>query len=187
MKNCVKCSETKSIERFHKNSRSKDGHSTVCASCHNSRNRTSYLTPTIQKQKKEYRAANAARSAINSAQYREDNAEALYLKRRANVERKKAMDREYSKNNPAKIVAKAARRRAMKLQATPSWASKAYIDIFYEMAKDEELRTGRKVHVDHIVPLNSDIVCGLHCEDNLQLLFQEDNGAKSNIFWPDMP
>lgn len=44
----------------------------------------------------------------------------------------------------------------------------------------EEERTGKAVHVDHIYPLNSPIVCGLHVEDNLRLLFAGDNIAKGN-------
>jgi hypothetical protein len=55
------------------------------------------------------------------------------------------------------------------------------------MAKLDEIKTGRKVHVDHIVPLNHRLVCGLHCEHNLQLLFSEENIKKSNRHWPDMP
>ena len=73
------------------------------------------------------------------------------------------------------------------MHAVPPWAKKKYIEIWYEMARLEGVRTGRAVHVDHIVPLTSKIVCGLHCEDNMQLLFAEDNVAKSNKFWPDMP
>jgi hypothetical protein len=41
-------------------------------------------------------------------------------------------------------------------------------------------------HVDHIVPLTSDLVCGLHCEANLQIAVGKDNIAKNNRWWPDM-
>ena len=43
------------------------------------------------------------------------------------------------------------------------------------------------MHVDHIVPLNSPIVCGLHNEFNLQIIPPATNYHKSNNYWPDMP
>lgn len=67
-----------------------------------------------------------------------------------------------------------------KVERTPVWANKQYIELWYKLAKIEEERTGRKVHVDHIIPLNGKTVSGLHSEDNMQLLFAEDNIAKSN-------
>lgn len=78
-------------------------------------------------------------------------------------------------------------RRARKLKATPLWANLEYIKIFYFLAKEEEKRLQVKVHVDHIVPLRSKLVCGLHNEFNLQLLTQKQNSSKLNYWWPDMP
>ena len=85
-------------------------------------------------------------------------------------------------HNKVKRNAECRTRQANKLNATPAWANQGYIRIFYEGAKIEEGRTGQKVHVDHIVPLNHKLVCGLHCEDNLQLLFAKENQLKSNTF-----
>lgn len=54
------------------------------------------------------------------------------------------------------------------------------INDFYKLAKEKGME------VDHIVPLNSDMVCGLHCIDNFQFLTREENARKSNKYWPDM-
>lgn len=48
----------------------------------------------------------------------------------------------------------------------------------------EEL-TGIKWNIDHIVPLKNDLVCGLHCIDNFQLLTKDENLSKSNKFNPE--
>ena len=37
-------------------------------------------------------------------------------------------------------------------------------------------------HVDHIVPLVHELVCGLHCEANLQVLTAQQNLEKNNSF-----
>ncbi|HEX4608225.1 MAG TPA: hypothetical protein VH092_08465 [Urbifossiella sp.] len=61
------------------------------------------------------------------------------------------------------------------------WADLDAIKSIYQDAN----RLG--LTVDHIVPLVSKLVCGLHCEANLQLITFEENLRKSNRFWPDMP
>ena len=73
-------------------------------------------------------------------------------------------------------------RHILKTQAIPKWSNQKYIKLWYQLAIIEEERTGRKVHVDHIVPLKGKLVCGLHCEDNMQLLFAEDNISKGNKY-----
>jgi hypothetical protein len=80
------------------------------------------------------------------------------------------------RNNRAKHNFKEARRRALKLKATPKWLTQqhwAEIRRFYEECPDGH-------HVDHIHPLVSDIVCGLHVPWNLQWLPAKENILKSN-------
>jgi hypothetical protein len=61
-------------------------------------------------------------------------------------------------------------------QAMPPWADREEILRIYLKAREEGM------HVDHIVPLNHGLVCGLHNQFNLQLLPPAENIAKSNHF-----
>lgn len=73
------------------------------------------------------------------------------------------------------------RREADKIKAMPVWADRDRILEIYCQARASGLS------VDHIVPLRSPIVCGLHVEHNLDLIPAYDNAVKRNCFWPDMP
>lgn len=72
------------------------------------------------------------------------------------------------------VNAHTAARFAAKLRAAPVWADKARIKRIYAEAR------ARGMHVDHIIPLRSPIVCGLHVENNLQLLPPLENIRKGN-------
>lgn len=67
------------------------------------------------------------------------------------------------------------------LKSKPIWFDKEKVDFIYKKARLLSME------VDHIVPLLSDIVCGLHTWENLQLLEMKLNRSKSNKTWPDMP
>lgn len=124
-----------------------------------------------------YRAANPERKKASSAQYRN---------KPENIEKAKVARAEWAKENLDKLAAKSAARRALKLLATPAWADLNAIEAFYTEARRLTVETGIEHHVDHIVPLKSKVVCGLHCEANLQILPGPENLSKGNRRWPDM-
>lgn len=86
-----------------------------------------------------------------------------------------------------KGLAKCRDYQARKLRAVPPWANPAAMSEIYRAARLMGEVTGEVFEVDHIVPLRAHLVCGLHCESNLQILPRPLNRAKSNRRWPDMP
>ncbi len=71
--------------------------------------------------------------------------------------------------------------------AWPIWAADdpGFKPIYDEAKRRRAL--GQDVHVDHIVPICSDLVCGLHVPWNLEVIGARDNLSKSNKWWPDHP
>lgn len=57
----------------------------------------------------------------------------------------------------------------------------------HELAQLRMAATGVEWEVDHIVPLQSKLVCGLHNEFNLAVITKSENLTKRNYYWPDMP
>lgn len=70
--------------------------------------------------------------------------------------------------------------------ALPIWRDEEKIEVIYSISELKTICLGTRHHVDHIVPLVSKYVCGLHCEHNLQVLPAKENISKGNRWWPDM-
>lgn len=67
-------------------------------------------------------------------------------------------------------------------QATPIWADLTKIQNLYLESINLTNTTGIIHEVDHIIPLNHDLVCGLHNQFNLQVVPKIENRSKSNQF-----
>jgi len=154
MKSCTKCGLEKPLLAFYHR---KGKPRSECKTCTNSVNKST--------------VSNEAKLKAQSS-YRSRNKEDL---------RKKHSD--YKKNNRAICNASWMAYHASKLSATPKWLTlEDHKDIkaMYLLAKKFEGLCGIKYHVDHIVPLKGENVCGLHVPWNLQLLPASINISKSN-------
>lgn len=178
MKTCSKCSQSKSLLNFPKNERYADGYGTWCRECHRAANRAWYLgnTDANKARSDSWRRANI--DAVAEINKRHKDANKLQLSKKY---------AEWGAANKDKRRATSAKRKAARLRATPAWADMRIIGEVYAEAMRQQEETGIRKHVDHIVPLQSRLVCGLHVPANLQILDGAENESKRNRFWPDMP
>lgn len=201
-KQCTACKIIKALAEFYKRSASPDGLQPSCKICMNAKE-AAYRSANKEKiyaQQAVFRAANKEIAKARSAKWYAENKERAISYNSAcrkadpekakarlaawvakNKTRVKALRAAYAKANPHVFSASNARRKAAKLQATPAWANRESIAAIYQEA------ARLKMQVDHTVPLQSDLVCGLHCESNLQILSKRENIIKGNRYWPDMP
>lgn len=173
---CTKCGIEKIVNCFYERKTGKHGVRNDCKDCNN-------------KNSKLYQRVNKNVLIDRKHIKYEKEKEQIAIKRKhyyaENKSKILAHKKVYRQKYPDKINAKVAARKAQKLKATPSWADKECIADLYKLAAIFN-STGINIHVDHIVPLKSKTVCGLHCESNLQLLSASDNISKGNRYWPDM-
>jgi hypothetical protein len=106
---------------------------------------------------------------------------ALTPKQRAKLARKQR-EAEEREHRAALVRFHAGKRRAAKLQRTPAWADLGAIRRVYEEARRLTVATGIPHHVDHDIPLQGELVSGLHVHNNLQILTGSENSRKKNHY-----
>lgn len=182
MKLCPSCSCEKEAQDFSKDKTRKDGLARSCKPC-----------------MKEYRSSwLPTKTAAERAQMKAD----VRLWGKQNHARKQELDRKYRKsqrykdaqnnylkrwrpNNKHAINAINAARRAALKNAVPTWFEHEKVKEVYQQAAELSSVFGVQLEVDHIIPIVSDTVCGLHCWHNLQVLEKGLNLQKTNKYQQD--
>jgi hypothetical protein len=182
----------------------KDGLASICRECkkavdkaYREQNKESIAkakAKCYQEKKAQYNAKTSkwvkdnpeGRKAISDRYYRNNRERILdYLAgyREQNREICQQRSKAWAERNPERVRAKDAKRRSAKINALPKWLTEDQLEQIvqiYAHAKECEMLTGDKYHVDHIVPLQGKNVCGLHVPWNLQVLPADINQSKSN-------
>ena len=107
--------------------------------------------------------------------------------REANKDRHKEMTDNWRKDNPDRYSKSNYRRSVVRNRRfkdaniySDSKEVRGAIEAIYMQAKSIKLQTGAEVHVDHIVPLAAEDMCGLHVPWNLQITSAGYNCKKQN-------
>lgn len=126
-----------------------------------------------------------ARCNAYYARNRETRIAAVKAYAETNREKIAIKNQQYQKDHPEIHRANGAKRRARKNNATPPWLTpemNAEIKDMYAEASRLKCSQGYSLHIDHIVPLKGDTVCGLHVPWNLRLATRLENFRKNRLF-----
>jgi hypothetical protein len=179
MKTCSKCGEEKPLTEYYKSKECAAGVRSACKICTNKQRDAWRSNPDNWRKELDAQAVRQS-SEKEKKRIREYNARPdVALKRKLHGRKPK------SNHGLAMDAARAQKRRCAKSQRTVSWANEQLIAAYYKEAKRLEELTGIQFHVDHIIPLQGEMVSGLHVETNLQLLPAHENIGKSNSFDPE--
>ena len=151
---------------------------------------------------REWKNANKEHIKIQSKAYNETNKEKIAAKKREyylkNKERIDARNSEYNQKNKNALLQKRSewlaktpglsasyvkKYQASKLQRTPAWLTdfdKLKMSCIYSVAAMLTKHNNEPWHVDHIIPLQGEIVSGLHVPNNLRVMRGSENISKSN-------
>jgi hypothetical protein len=174
MRTCKKCLVNKELIEFKKHS---NGHRHTCKKCQYAMemenpiahaNRIArmqrYRDSEQGKEKaKQYESSPQGKENRKNAVKKYENTLAGYLNKRTTV----------------------AKRRAARIQRTPSWLTdfdKLKIKCMYSIATMLTRENKEEWTVDHIIPLQGKLASGLHVPNNLQVMRGSENYSKINKF-----
>jgi hypothetical protein len=115
--------------------------------------------------------------------YQENREQVIAASNTIPLHKKAQYKRDWKERNTVWTRADTKARRRKHRDATPPWLTrkqKSEIRQLYQIAITMTQTTGEQYVVDHIVPLRSHEVCGLHVPWNLRVITQEENLKKSN-------
>lgn len=130
-----------------------------------------------------HNASLLADKKIYYASHKELLKDGLQKYRDAHKEKHSAYMKMYWANHLDVCVAANAKRRSAELNAVPPWLdhdTRLEIRRIYSVAHEMSKQRKVKYHVDHIIPLQGDTVCGLHVPWNLQIVTASENSIKNN-------
>lgn len=195
IKTCKRCGVAKemSSDFFYAHPQAKDGFHSWCKPCHkewrdeNKERRIAQMKAWAQRneeyvkqQQKDYYEANKDHRKQYSL-----NRSKLLSKDPVELQKRSDYGKKWREENPNKNRAKSNKRRADKDQRVPCWYNE--FDAFvmqeaHDLAAMRDKTFGMKWHVDHIIPLAGKMVSGLHVANNVDVVPQSYNIAKSNKF-----
>lgn len=174
MKSCSICQQMKNSVDFSPDSRASDCLQSCCKKCYSDKRKADYLVKKQEIDQRNKKWAKNNKNIANSIKLK------WYLnnKEKARISSNKWMD-----NNRGLVNATASKRRSAKLKRTPKWLTEEQfkeIKSWYILAKELQWLSEAPLEVDHIVPLQGELVSGLHVPWNLQILPKSLNASKGN-------
>lgn len=126
----------------------------------------------VKAQSKAYYEANKEKVKDRCKTYRESN--------KAEIKTKK---KTYYEANKDWHIARAARRKALKIPALLPTTDEELIKKLYKQRADMSKKHGEEYHVDHIIPLS---IGGAHHQDNMRVITAKENLKKHDKHIPEL-
>jgi hypothetical protein len=123
---------------------------------------------------------NRDRANAIGREWRARNGDKLRAYRFKHSAKRAVLQKAWRQRNPFSRALEMSKLRAIRRRAYPVWANRFVISEIYHLARLRTRFTGIQWEVDHRVPLQHPLVCGLHVEHNLRVIPKNVNRAKRN-------